>query len=141
MILNVSVEFAKYDKSEIKPELRSDFINFLEKSRVKMQEVAETKNIEFNQAEFFLTFKGKNEALDKFIDFLLQEIETYNIENKSEEEIKEIASKYCNSLKQADRLITNRVLVTIHTLFGFGIRSKDAIKIKKYLEDLPENNI
>lgn len=141
MILNVSVEFAKFDKSELKPELRSDFLNFLEKSRVKMQEIAETKNNEFNQAEFFLTFKGKNEVLDKFIDFLLQEIETYNIENKSEEEIKEIAAKYCNSLKQADRLITNRIPVTIHTLFGFGIRSKESLNIQKYLEDLPENNI
>ena len=98
-------------------------------------------NNEFNQAEFFLTFKGKNEGLDKFIDFLLQEIETYNIENKSEEEIKEIAAKYCNSLKQADRLITNRIPVTIHTLFGFGIRSKEALNVQKYLEDLPENNI
>lgn len=100
MILHTFIEFTKIKKDDYSREDKECIFDFLHKCKEKEIEYFKLNNTnsDFNQKEFYLEFKGKSEALDEVIDFLVSELDQYDITGKSDEQAFSIIEKYFESL-------------------------------------------
>lgn len=135
MILNTIFEAIKFDKSNLSDEDKLKLNEFISICKNKEREVYSNRmNLKsFNQIDFYNSFKGTDIQLDKFIDFLIQEYNYYNIENKSEDEIKNIILEYYNSLSKKMFPKELRIDVTINSIFPIRKNIKLVNDMKTFL--------
>jgi hypothetical protein len=119
MILHTFIEFTKIKKDDYSREDKECIFDFLHKCKEKEIEYFKLNNInsDFNQKEFYLEFKGKSEALDEVIDFLISELDQYDIIGKSDEQAFSIIEKYFESLVDLKKDPMTKRNITLSSFF------------------------
>lgn len=120
MILHTFIEFTKIKKDNYSREDKECISDFLQKCKEKEIEYFKLNNTnsDFNQKEFYLEFKGKSEALDEVIDFLVSELDQYDITGKSDEEAFLIIEKYFESLVDLKKDPMTKLNITLSSYFN-----------------------
>lgn len=131
MILHTNIEALKFDKKSLSKEENEFFLNFLRSCREKEIHIFRLDNKdEYNQKEFYLTFKDKNEKLDQCIDMLISTIDEYSIENKTEEEVINIINKYFDTIPSDKFNEMTRRNITLSSFFYTVERRHSALARK-----------